>query len=260
MLTFGLALGLGPEVGRSGLGMMERLFEACAAFWKAAPWEYIDSDEPIRVELSNGRRRKAEASVLGAGGEEFGLALYDEPDSIRRVAAAVSAGRMEAAARVASTAVTFDAEPAWAAKAFEDAFGLPRLPVPLRVRNGKASPAKVEELHALVAVLEAVTTLVDSDDLDPSEATVEVGGVELTARASLPEDVGGNEEDLGEPMLVPDPLARLAGASARRATRPAHAEAGASTRSATSPRTRSGSGRRAARARKRRRLARRRAG
>ena len=207
MLTFGLALGLGPEVGRSGLGVMEQLFEACAAFWKTAPWEFIESDEPIRVELSNGRTRKAEASVLGAGGEEFGLALYDEPDSIRRVSAAVSAGRMEAAARVRSTAVTFDAEPAWAAKVFEDAFGLPRLPVPLRVRNGKASPAQVEELHALVAVLEAVTTLAGSDDLEPSEAMVEVGGIKVTARVSLPEDLGRGEEDLAEPMLVPEPLA-----------------------------------------------------
>lgn len=207
MLTFSLALGLSPEVGRSGLGVMERLFEACAAFWKAAPWEFIGSDEPIRVSLSNGRARTAEASVLGAGGEEFGLALYDEPDSIQRVAEAVGAGRMEAAARVASTAVTFDSEPAWAAKVFEDALGLPRLPVPLRIRNGKASPAKVEELRGLVAVLEAVTALARSDDLEPSVATVQVGGVKVTARVALPEDDEESEEDLAEPMLVPEPVA-----------------------------------------------------
>jgi hypothetical protein len=65
----------------------------------------------------------------------------------------------------------------------------------------------MEELHALVAVLEAVTTLARSDDLESSVATVEVGGVELTARVSLRDDEGGSEEDLADPMLVPEPLA-----------------------------------------------------
>ena len=55
---------------------------------------------------------------MGAGGQEFGLAVYDQPGSIRRVGEAVQRGRMEVASRVLATAVTFDAEPAWAAKAF----------------------------------------------------------------------------------------------------------------------------------------------
>jgi hypothetical protein len=205
-LAFGLALG--PGAGRPSLEVLTRFLEACSEFWAAKPWELVGSDEAVRVELSvGGRRRVAEASVMGAGREEFGVALYDEPGSIRAVADAVIRGRMEAASRVAATAVTFDAEPAWAVGALDDAFALPRLPVPLRIRKGKPAPATGEELHVLAAVLEALVALtLDSEGLEPAEFTVEAAGRAVTARVSLP-DEPVNEADLAEPMLVPEPVA-----------------------------------------------------
>jgi hypothetical protein len=204
ILAFGLALG--PSAGRPDMFTFERFLDACATFWRAEPWEVIDSDLPIRVELTVGsKRRVSEASVMGGGGTEFGLALYDEPGSIDRVASAIEEGRMKEAGRVAAAAVTFDAEPTWAAKAFDDAFTLPRLPVPIRVRKGKPTSPTNEDLHALAAVLEAVAAMMAGEDLQLSEASVEVDGCTATARVSLPDGLD-DEYDVAQPMEVPEPL------------------------------------------------------
>ncbi len=205
-LAYGLALG--PMAGRPQLDVPIRFLEACAAFWSARPWEPLGSDDPVPVALTErGRTRKAEASVMGAAGQEFGVALYDQPGSIRRVAALVTAGRMKETRGVSALAVTFDEEPAWAATALGAAFGLPRLPVPIRVRKGKGGPATTEELLDAAALLEAVAELAGPDDAEHAEVTVEAGGRAITARVALPDDDDGDQiEDLAEPMLVPEPI------------------------------------------------------
>jgi len=205
-LAYGLALG--PMAGRPQLDVLIRFLEACAAFWSARPWELLGSDDPVPVALTErGRTRKAEASVMGAAGQEFGVALYDEPGSIRRVAALVTAGRMNETRNVSALAVTFDEEPAWAATALDGAFGLPRLPVPIRVRKGKGGPATTEELLDAAALLEAVAELSGPDDAEHAEVTVEAGGRAITARVALPDDDGEViDDDLAEPMLVPAPI------------------------------------------------------
>ncbi len=207
VLAFGLGLGDGWK-DRPPLELLLRFFGACAAYWRAAPWRFMGSDDPLPVELDDGRRRVArEASVMGGGGDEYGLALYDEPGSIARVVAAVNRGRMDDAARVASVAVTFDPEPAWAVAALEDAFGLPRFPLPMRVRKGTGTMPNAEDLHTLTAVLAAVTALAEDDDLEPSVATVEARGVALTARVRMVDPAEELDDDLAEPMPVPVPLA-----------------------------------------------------
>lgn len=206
VLAYGLALG--PAAGQPEMEVLVRFLQACAEFWSSRPWELIESDEAVPVALvGGGRRRTAEASVMGLGGEQFGAALYDEPGSIRRVADLVTAGRMKEASRVSALAVTFDDEPAWAAAALDDAYGLPRLPVPLRVRQGKAGAATSEELLEVAALLEALAALAAPDDAEEAEATVEVGGRSLTARVAFPDDGDRQlDADLAEPMLVPQPL------------------------------------------------------
>lgn len=204
-LAYGLALG--PAAGRPDMDVLVRFLEACARFWASRPWELIESDEAVPVAVvEGGRARAGEASVMGAGGEEFGAALYDEPGSIRRVADLVTAGRMKEASRVGALAVTFDEEPGWAVAALDDAFGLPRVPVPLRIRKGKAGAATTEELLEAAALLEALAALAAPDDAEEAEATVEVGGRTVTARVALPADDAFTDEDLAEPMLVPEPL------------------------------------------------------
>jgi hypothetical protein len=201
-----LAFGLGRGATRSPPPppLLVRFFEACAAFWSARPWELAGSDDPLAVALEeDGRRVAREGSILGGGGEEFGLALYDEPGSIARVLAAMDRGARAAPPSVAGAVVMLDPEPAWAASAFEDAFGLPRVPIVLRTRGKQAEPATARDLHALAATLEAVTALAEDDDLRPARAAVEVLGAVVTAHVALPEE----DDELAEPMLSPEPVA-----------------------------------------------------
>ncbi len=203
VLAYGLALA--KAAGRPDPNLILPFFEACHVFWESKPWDLLDSDEPIRVELGiNGRRRIVEGTVMGGGGEVFGLALYDEPGSIRRVAAAMDRDDVEAAVRVTSTAVTFDEEPDWAIDALRDAFRLERLPVPLRIKKGKPAAADHEQLLILTAVLDAIAAIASSEDLAPVETTAEAGGLTVVARVFL-ED-GLPELDLADAMDVPEPV------------------------------------------------------
>jgi hypothetical protein len=204
-LAFGLALG--PVGGRPTLEVLLRFFEACARFWKSEPWNLIDSDDPVPVSVRDGsRERRVEAAVMGGGGAEFGLALYDAVGSIRRVAELVEKGRMKEAGGVASIAVTFDEEPAWAAGAFEDAFSLPRLPLPMRVRKNKGAAPSAEELLDLAVVLEAVAALSAGEE-DEATVRVEAAGRAVSATVSFPEVIEPDiDDELAEPMLIPEPL------------------------------------------------------
>lgn len=188
------------------LPVLLRFFEACAAYWRARPWDAFDSDDPLRAEIDGGgARRLRELSVLGAAGENYGLALYAEPGAVARVVAAVNRGDRRAAMRCDCTTVLLEPEPAWAASAFEDAFRFPRLPLLLGVRGAKEAAPTADEVLALTAALEATAALAVSDDLAPSAARVEIGGQVVTARVS--EQGEDDDPELAEPMLVPEPTA-----------------------------------------------------
>lgn len=180
-LAFGLALG--PSGGRPIREVLQRFFEACVRYWDSEPWDLIGSDAPMSVSLTDGKRvRRIEGAVMGGRGGRFGFALYDAVGSIRAVAELLNRGLMKKAGAVASLSMTFNEEPAWAARAFEDAFGVPRLPLPMRVQNGKAGGPTAEELLDLAAVLEAVATLAEFENYD---ATVRVQAAGRAIRATV---------------------------------------------------------------------------
>lgn len=54
------------------------IFQAAAALWRAAPWRWIAGEQPVDIELADGREWTV--SVLGRAGQEFGLVLYSDPD------------------------------------------------------------------------------------------------------------------------------------------------------------------------------------
>jgi hypothetical protein len=214
VLAYGL--GLGKVSGRPRLGVLLRFLEACATFWKARPWEVVDSSIGLPAALAiDGRTRHLEAAVMGAGGEEYGVALYDEMGSVNRILAA-SPGDRQVVQKTTGTAVTFDKEPAWAAAAIEDAFGLPRLPVPLRIRKGAASSPTSDELHVLAAALEAAAHLPTVQDLDDASSSIEVDGRMVTLRLTIPD----LDDDAHEPMLVADPAATSRSGTPRNAPCP----------------------------------------
>lgn len=56
------------------------LLDAAIAFHRAAPWRFVDSDVPLKVEVNDGKRKRTiDGALMGSRGEEFGLALYPSP-------------------------------------------------------------------------------------------------------------------------------------------------------------------------------------
>ncbi len=87
----------GPETWRGwGLpnAVIARLFEAAAAFYRAAPWRSLTNAQLVYAEMPHGREWAA--CTLGNGGNEFGLALYgDREDFFRQIEAPTHAAGID---------------------------------------------------------------------------------------------------------------------------------------------------------------------
>jgi hypothetical protein len=136
------------------------------------------------VTISTTAARNTKLASWGAGGQEYGVALYEHKGAVKRVPRLVDAGRMRDAANLRSLAVTLDDEPRWAAKAIGDAFGAECVPVPLRVSGGRPRPVDEEELVTLAAALSAIAGL-DPDKLE-SGCDLLSAGARASARATAP--------------------------------------------------------------------------
>jgi hypothetical protein len=83
------------------------IFRHAAAFHRAAPWQKLANEDMLTASMPGGNRWTA--CVLGAGGEEYGLNLYSEPDDL---VAILDAWEPEAAFREMQgriISLTFDA-------------------------------------------------------------------------------------------------------------------------------------------------------
>jgi len=200
VLAFSLACGqVAPDPNPA---VAAPFFEACRHFWKQRPWEAMVSDVPMELELRvDGERVLREVSVMGAAGEVFGLALYDLPGSMDRLLAASDRRDRAAARRIDNLSVSFDEEPRWAAAAWKDAFGDPRVPRTMRLRRGKpVAPTRRELAELTAALIVASEHLARKDPMaGPTVVRLDVGPFAIEARATLsgepmPEDLLGLED------------------------------------------------------------------
>ncbi|HHH29451.1 MAG TPA: hypothetical protein ENK57_14050, partial [Polyangiaceae bacterium] len=93
MSTMGQALGGSPTTLFPSPAitpdLVERFFVAARALWAAAPWRFAGDAQIIRVDAPSLGIDGACLSILGAGGQEFGLSLFesiDHYDAFMRVA------------------------------------------------------------------------------------------------------------------------------------------------------------------------------
>ncbi len=64
--------------------LVGHLFELAADFYRATPWRWLDDNDSMEIRYPlDGVPRYA--SVMGSGGEIFGLAVYDTLDDLRRI-------------------------------------------------------------------------------------------------------------------------------------------------------------------------------
>lgn len=168
-------------------GLLERMspdvvLELCHAFsefLRASPWEVLDSAVPQILTIA-GEQGPRELSVLGAAGEEYGLALYDQPGTVQRLKARNF--KMRDFSGV-SIVLGLDDETPWLAEAFEALTGIHVSPRLMPVQRGKFVAPEARELKTLAAALYAVVALVNGDKTEAS-------GVSQSMNAPLEVTVG----------------------------------------------------------------------
>lgn len=151
--TLAIALALGPLMVPGDPDALHLLCHGATEFVRAAPWRYWHDGDSIEVELDGSMKARFEAALMGAGGMEYGVALYKRAGALQRVARSVDRRRMSAAAREDALAVTLDEEPRFAITALRDAYGLARVPIPIKIERGGARAIDGREVAILGAVL-----------------------------------------------------------------------------------------------------------
>lgn len=192
-LAFGLALG---NHGSKLFGApIPDFLAASATFMKARPWRHWDNGDVVDLRVTGLRNEQYEASIMGSGGQEYGIALYEEKGAIAKLSRLFDEGRVHEAANIRSIAVTMDDQPLWAIKAVKDAFGLARLPVPIKVARGAPGPVDAIDLATLATALMAVAQLTPRKTETTARLEVDGGGrgtsglIEVTASVQLRQDV-----------------------------------------------------------------------
>lgn len=166
--------GLPPEV-------VEVLLDASAELIRAAPWELWTNEEVFPVHLEGCVTGTRELSVLGNGGQEFGLALFDRAGSAERLALSGPPGEGLEVLVPDSLGLTLDDEPGWAVKAVQQVTGLPFVPSVMRVLRNTPRLSSAEEVLAAAAVARALA----SARPEEREAKVDVQAGDLHVRVRL---------------------------------------------------------------------------
>lgn len=171
---------LGESIERSALAAVLPALVAACEFVERAPWRHFSNLDALDfvVERATGKRRMLEGCVLGAGGQEFGVALYDQPGSMTKLAVMARAGKMEDARELDAYGFTIDDAPDWVANAVARAFGAPVVIRPVRLRRRAMQPVSATELMTMAGAVAAAAKL--TPDQREARATVGEGTEAIT--------------------------------------------------------------------------------
>ncbi|MGH2898917.1 MAG: DUF7309 domain-containing protein, partial [Solirubrobacteraceae bacterium] len=150
----------GPTLETVGPELVLELIDAAVAFEAAEPWHVFEPDEPLSIRI-DASGRELEGCVLGAGGEEFGLALYHQAGSIDRVHTCVKDGRPKAARSLACTTMLLAYDSSCSVEAVRAMTGVELAPLVFHITRGGPRAAGPDDVAVLVAGLRAVTALAE---------------------------------------------------------------------------------------------------
>lgn len=178
--------------------------DAAAQFHRAAPWRLLDNADLLIVEHGRVPRSVSHVSVLGAGGEEFGLGFFDTRAQFDHI---MEGGMPDRAFGV--TFVPCDELPFGDVDLWEDEHlpvdGEDAYPLVSEVRpNGMRRPS-AEELTAIEGLLRALSQVTE-DELDGGTWTVEVptAGGPRRLTLTLPEVVEALDQRTASPSRLGD--------------------------------------------------------
>ncbi|HUB09820.1 MAG TPA: hypothetical protein VMB50_22650 [Myxococcales bacterium] len=181
-------IGLGPY-GRflEDKAPIAALLAATGEFMRGAPWRWWSDSDALSVSVMGSEGRHYEGCLMGAGGQQYGLALYEKAGAVRRIIERMDADDFAGARQEPCLSVTLNFEPAWAAKAADDAYGCKGLPLPMKLAGGQAVKLDALSLTVLTAALHAMAKLRPGNLMETAEQAVPKGGrVRLTVEAAAP--------------------------------------------------------------------------
>ncbi len=204
-LAYELATGL--THGASKPDAIALFLKAAAAFWGARTWELVGPEDRLHVLFEEGRVEiQGEVSVLGGDGTRFpGLALCDEPATLKKLAPLSGSERAEALLKLAGLTIDMEREPAWAAQVIGEAYTLPRVPTPQRSRHGRISAVVTQDLVMAAALLEGLAAYSGVEEGGRAEGAVEAAGLKVRAQLgpSAPPPSAAPEPSGLTPALTP---------------------------------------------------------
>lgn len=162
------------------------LISAAADFFKARVWERAPAEGALQLTITGALQRRYEVAVMGAAGQQFGVALYPKPGTVERITRAMKEGRRGDLVGIEGLSLTLDPEPAFAARAVQAWCGLPRTPRVLALRGGDIAAASREELQILALTLSTLGQLQGSPG-EQQEGTLLNDSIHLSARLQCPE-------------------------------------------------------------------------
>ncbi|GMU61361.1 MAG: hypothetical protein AMXMBFR34_31240 [Myxococcaceae bacterium] len=168
------------------------LLAAAAAFTRARPWRRFLSELTLHGRATGPGGGAVECTVLGGGGEQFGLVLYDSPGGHERVLDLVDSRSPGAATQVDSLACLIDFDDDFVARAMTAAFGVEASLMLLRFKKGRPQPLRPDEARRLIATLKALTTA--AEEGGTASASQDGVSVSFDVRHFLPP---------GQPPVIP---------------------------------------------------------
>jgi len=173
------------RIERDALAAVAPALRAAGELLCHQPWSWLRNADVVDFEIASSGRaaRHFEGCVMGAGGQEYGVALYDEPGSLARLAKANQAGSRGHAPAIDAYGVTIDGGPAWVADAVAVAYGIRLVIVPIRVRGGRMRATTADELTVMASAAAAAAHL--TPVYREHTATIVVGQVVTTATACV---------------------------------------------------------------------------
>jgi tetratricopeptide (TPR) repeat protein len=144
--------------------------DAAARFYDARPWNHLTNEDLIEVEGAHGARGMTHVSVLGNGGREFGLALFESRKAFERLLDAAADPRRQPDRANGVTFGSIADLPFADVDAWED-YELPvagKRAYPLAAdfrRDGSVRRPDADELTYIEALLRALTGTTE-DELD----------------------------------------------------------------------------------------------
>lgn len=192
MLAFSLMSAVPPNLGELRVSAEDAvsLGRLTRDLWLQAPWAHWRSDSPVEVRLHapDARTERLAASIMGAGGDVHGFALYDV-----ETFDAITGGTIDSK-DVAGISLTLDTFSDAAINAFRAAFDVPCFPMPMQALGGSLVAPTTEQLFKLIAV---------------GRALAQLRPTHLVARGELHFDNGSMFAD----VTAPEPVRRAAPAS-----------------------------------------------